>query len=467
MPTLVIFILVFAALVIAHEGGHFVASRLSGVEVDEFGLGLPPRFLTYWRNKGTIKIGGTLLRIPRNFELPFDWYGGMHKQVVATYDDGDDGPILRTIVLDSQTQAPVMEPEPAPSGQAVYPLPPAPKQSGRQRGMHELRGEVTDMHPGTAYTLNVLPFGGFVRPRGENDPKVTGGLAAASPWKRLGVLLAGPGMNILLAALILSGIYLSSGIPVNTSVFLGSVMAGSPAAAAGFKSGDEVISINGQAMKSADDAHTAIYNNLDKPIAVLLKRNGVEMTIDVTPSSQRSATEGAIGVSLEERTQTQPATLVSAVRAGFGATGAFIHQFLTLPARIIENQVAPGSARFIGLKGMYDFMNQAVKQDAQSRVAPASPPPGGGTGGGQPPVQPTFYTWDLIALISLSLGIFNLLPIPALDGGRILFLLPELIFRRRVPPEVENRVHAAGMVALLLLMVVINAMDFINPVLPK
>ena len=102
MPTLLIFILVFAVLVIAHEGGHFIASRLGGVEVDEFGLGLPPRFLTFWRNKGTIKIGDTLLRIPRNFELPFDWYSGMHRQVVATYDNTDDGPVLRTIQMADQ-----------------------------------------------------------------------------------------------------------------------------------------------------------------------------------------------------------------------------------------------------------------------------------------------------------------------------------------------------------------------------
>ena len=94
---------------------------------------------------------------------------------------------------------------------------------------------------------------------------------------------------------------------------------------------------------------------------------------------------------------------------------------------------------------------------------PVTPPAGGGAT--QAPVRPTYYTWSLIAVISLSLGIFNLLPIPALDGGRIMFLLPELIFRRRVPPEVENRVHAVGMVALLLLMVVINAMDFIKPVM--
>lgn len=467
MPTLLIFILVFAVLVIVHEGGHFFASRLGGVEVDEFGLGLPPRFLTLWRNKGTLKIGDTVMRIPRNFELPFDWYSGMHKPVLATYDDGPDGPVLRTIEFADQEQNKEIDGGEAAPEQARYPLAPAPKPRRQQKqGTHELRGAVTDMHPGTAYTLNALPFGGFVRPRGENDPNVTGGLAAASPWTRLGVLLAGPGMNILLAALILSGIIMSAGVPLTYSVTFGQVLAGSPAALAGFKVGDVIKSINGEQMKSAEEVHNAIYSNLDQPITVVFERGGKEMTLTVTPSSQRNEQEGAIGVQLAEQVnQVRKVTLLTALQLGFTQTGQFMRAFVTLPARIIQNQVEPGAARFIGLKGMYDFMNETVRADTQSRTPPASTPPGTGTPA--QPLQPTYYTWNLIAVISLSLGVFNLLPIPALDGGRILFLLPELIFRRRVPPEVENRVHAAGMVVLLLLMVVINAMDFINPVVTK
>ena len=82
--------------------------------------------------------------------------------------------------------------------------------------------------------------------------------------------------------------------------------------------------------------------------------------------------------------------------------------------------------------------------------------------------QPTYSTLYLLASLTLSIGLFNLLPFPALDGGRIIFTLPELIFRKRVPHQVENAVHAAGMLFLLLLMVYINVMDFVNPiVLPQ
>ena len=74
------------------------------------------------------------------------------------------------------------------------------------------------------------------------------------------------------------------------------------------------------------------------------------------------------------------------------------------------------------------------------------------------------FALELIASLSISLGIFNLFPFPALDGGRIIFVLPELIFRRRVSPRVENLIHGMGMAFLLLLMIYINVMDFINPV---
>ncbi|MEP0807316.1 MAG: site-2 protease family protein, partial [Chloroflexota bacterium] len=78
------------------------------------------------------------------------------------------------------------------------------------------------------------------------------------------------------------------------------------------------------------------------------------------------------------------------------------------------------------------------------------------------PVQ----TLSIIALLSISLGIFNLFPFPALDGGRILFVLPELIFRRRVPHKLENLVHGIGMALLLILMIYVNLRDFIDPVIP-
>ena len=86
------------------------------------------------------------------------------------------------------------------------------------------------------------------------------------------------------------------------------------------------------------------------------------------------------------------------------------------------------------------------------------------------PQTPTYFTLQLIGILTISLGVLNLFPFPALDGGRIFFILPELILRRRVPPEWENRINAVGMALLLAFMVYVNVMDFVNPAiinLPK
>src|SRR5512141_2151962 len=98
---------------------------------------------------------------------------------------------------------------------------------------------------GTRFTLNWLPIGGFVRPKGENDPTVVGGLAAANPWTRLAVLVAGPTMNLLLGVLVFSILFLQIGVPDYTQVQIGDVLAGSPAAQAGIQLNDIVLDANG------------------------------------------------------------------------------------------------------------------------------------------------------------------------------------------------------------------------------
>src|SRR6266498_2460599 len=111
---------------------------------------------------------------------------------------------------------------------------------------------------GTRFTFNWLPFGGFVRPKGENDPNVAGGLAAASPWKRLAVLFAGPMMNLLAAVLIYSLIFNRVGVPDSTRVLVTSVSKDSPAAQSGFKDGDIFISGNAKPIHNYDELRAIV-----------------------------------------------------------------------------------------------------------------------------------------------------------------------------------------------------------------
>jgi regulator of sigma E protease len=147
-------------------------------------------------------------------------------------------------------------------------------------------------------------------------------------------------------------------------------------------------------------------------------------------------------------------------------TGNQIYALVTLPVKLIRGTVAPEQGRMIGLKGIYDIMKQSVASDVQASQSSSTTAPTGSSSSS--PYNKPVQTLFLIAALSISLGVFNLFPFPALDGGRIIFVLPELIFRRRVPAQFENIVHGVGMSVLLLFMIYINVMDFINPVvMPK
>jgi regulator of sigma E protease len=319
---------------------------------------------------------------------------------------------------------------------------------------------------GTRFTLNWLPLGGFVRPKGENDPNVEGGLAAASPWKRLVVLLAGPLMN-LLTALIVFGIIInrSGGIITSqpdttapTHLLITSVVRDSPAKTAGFQVGDALLSGSGRPILSYDDLRAIVEENVDKPVVFMVERDGKTFELTTTPRMNKQENRAMIGVSFCTGCRFVPVnTPGENLRYSLQYTGSQMRALVTLPVQLIRGTVAPEQGRLIGLKGIFDIMKQSVANDVEASNTPSTSASSG-------PLDKPVQTLFLIASLSISLGIFNLFPFPALDGGRIIFVLPELIFRRRVSPRVENLIHGMGMAFLLLLMIYINVMDFINPV---
>jgi len=308
---------------------------------------------------------------------------------------------------------------------------------------------------GTRFTFNWLPFGGFVRPKGENDPNVPGGLSAASPWKRLVVLFAGPLMNLLMAVLIYSIIFTRVGVPDANRVLVSSVTENGPAAQAGFQYGDIFVSGNGKAIHNYDELRVIVDANESKPVTFLVDRHGEQVELVATPEMNAEANRIMIGVGLGVPFK-RPTSPVETVSLGAQYTYYNIRALLALPAQMVRGTLNSEQSRLVGLKGIYDILQQTVSHDVQASAsnAPVS----------TDPIDQPVRTLELIASLSISLGIFNLFPFPALDGGRIIFVLPELIFRRRVSPRVENLIHGMGMAFLLLLMIYINVMDFINPV---
>lgn len=308
---------------------------------------------------------------------------------------------------------------------------------------------------GTRFTLNWLPLGGFVRPKGENDPNVEGGLAAASPWKRLAVLVAGPIMNLLTAVIVFSVIFNRVGIPDTGRVLVTDVVPNSPAEQAGFKSGDIFVKGNGQTITSYDDLRVVVDANENSPILFVVDRSGTQVELTAIPQMNEASQRIMIGVGLGVPFK-QPDSWTQTLGLGVSSTFYGARTLISLPAQLIRGTLAPEESRLIGLKGIYDIMEQSVSHDVEaSASAPASQ---------TNPLDAPIRTLNLIASLSISLGIFNLFPFPALDGGRILFVIPEIIFRRRVPHQFENLVHGLGMAFLLAVMVYVNVMDFVNPV---
>jgi len=318
---------------------------------------------------------------------------------------------------------------------------------------------------GTRFTLNWLPLGGFVRPKGENDPNVPGGLAAASPWKRLAVLVAGPSMNLITAVIVFSIIINRSGgiitsQPDNTGptrLMITSVVSESPADAAGFQVGDILISAADRVIVSYEDLRVIVEENVDQPVPFIVERNGEQVQLTTTPLMNEQEKRAMIGVGFCTGCVFAPVnTLGENIQYSLQYTGSQIRALVTLPVQLLRGTVAPEQGRLIGLKGIFDIMKQSVANDVEASRAPA---PSTTSGPLDKPVQTLF----LIASLSISLGIFNLFPFPALDGGRILFVLPEIIFRRRVPHRFENLVHGLGMALLLMFMIYVNVRDFVDP----
>jgi regulator of sigma E protease len=301
---------------------------------------------------------------------------------------------------------------------------------------------------GTEITLNWIPFGGFVRPKGEADDTVEGGMAAAPAWKRLVIAISGPLMNFLIGIILLVVIYGAIGIPASDQAMVTQISPDSPAMVVGLLPGDIITAVDGQPIEDIDQLIEVVAEQAGTPITLTIARGDQIETVLITPRLDPPPGEGAMGVALSN--PLKPTPFFQSIGYAFQSTGYIIRETLLLPVRLIRGTVDPALARPVGYKGIYDIYSQAVEMDQETSIPTAEPIP--------------VFTLSIIANISLALGITNLLPIPALDGGRILFTLPELIIRKRIPQKWENAVNTISFLLLILLMVVITVLDFTNPI---
>ncbi len=303
---------------------------------------------------------------------------------------------------------------------------------------------------GTLYTLRALPVGGFCAMEGEDNRSseaqqqrefIADGRVAASnfqaksAWSRLGIILAGPIANFVLCYLILLVSALAFGVASDKAMpVVGEVISGSPAAVAGIRPGDRIVAIDNAVITSGKSLVDTIHRALGKQLDLVYERNGIRSKIHVRPRPCPASVGKQFGC------------------IGFQPVPAYEHVGFTAAVR----QSADGFAAIAS----QTFSGLALLATQFSKYAPEVSGP---IGMGQ--VAATVQDWgwgpyfSLAATISFALGLFNLLPIPALDGGRAAFIIAELIRGRPVDPEKEAMVHIAGFAALMALIMLVAFHD--------
>ncbi len=338
--TIVVGIVALSLLIIVHELGHFFAAKATGVPVEEFGIGFPPRL-----------------------------YGRKWR--------------------------------------------------------------------GTVYSINWIPFGGFNKIAGEVDPKVPKGLASRGYGVRILVLSGGVIMNLLLPFVLLAVAYMIPHDIVSGRVVIADVSPDSPAEMAGIEPGDALISINDQPLQNTGDLSRQVQLNLGKEMTVAVEHsNGTAEIVTLTPRWRPPEGEGSMGV-LE--ISTEDAVVVSESYPFWEA--------IPLGARSCIEALVLYKNGIIGMiLGTIPFQPagpvgivQVTGEVAHSGISPVL---------------------ELTAFISIAIAITQLIPFPALDGGRMLFVLLEWIRRgKRVSARTEGIVHSLGFVILLGLLVLITYQD--------
>ncbi|MEI8167228.1 MAG: M50 family metallopeptidase [Chloroflexales bacterium] len=310
---------------------------------------------------------------------------------------------------------------------------------------------------GVKYTLNWLPLGGFVRFANSDDGAqdalygAGGSLAAAPPWRKIAVMVAGPLMNLLLAMLIFTTIFTAMGVPTPTgNQQISQIFASTPAAQSGLQADDMLLSLAGQTVSNPQVIGEVAKTNTGQPVAAVVQRNGQTLTILLTPGpwTDPNGTAHASGFGFSYTPEVIQERVGPLQALGYGVTysldltGRMLQGLAGLPGAIlgIFSSTASPDGQPIGPVGIARATGEVIQQ------------PGG-----------FMAFWNLTAVLSLNLFLLNLLPIPALDGSHIIFSLIEwLRGGKKVPPEKEALVHAIGFMALMGLMLLITANDVIH-----
>lgn len=290
----------------------------------------------------------------------------------------------------------------------------------------------------TSYQIAAVPLGGFVQIAGLNpgeeiDPEDPRAYPNRPVWQRLLTIFAGPGINYVFAALMMIGLNLAAGVPVagHKGAVVGELDKDRPAAQAGMQYGDEIVAINGKHVATSEHVTQMVTGSQGQPVSIEVLREGQPKTFQVKPFWDESRKTWRVGIAISPRGERKHLGAWPAIEDGLIAP-------LTLTwynAQMIWAGLH--GKKNLEFKGPIGIVTEIKKSINRGWV----------------------QTLELVAFLSTLLGFFNLLPFPALDGGRLVFLGWEVVTRRPVNPRVEQWVHTVGIVVLLCLMLPLIAKE--------
>jgi len=489
VTNLLIFVAILGVLVFVHELGHFAVAKRLGIPVFEFGFGFPPRVWRFRKDKGWLQFQSKRIVVPRDFALPQNLTAGSRVTYKTRFEDATE--VLTDIQLI----------DPANAGSTTGSI-------------------VQAVDPGTEYTLNAIPIGGFVRLVGEEDPFVQGGFASAKPSVRAPILLAGVTMNFILAFLVftLTAFFSPPYATVQTTRIAG-VSANSPAAQADLRIGDTITAINGQDVKGNYPALSqALRTNAGREITLTVVRGSQTLDpIKATPRVQPPPGEGPLGIALSGFTGLRVSNIEPgspAERAGIRPGDVFVflvdpkgralrdqkefvdftttHPNWKIDVQIARDNMLHDSVTLqipeavnsqnaaLGLTletSLIDAPIRALQEMGQ--IVSSIPQMFGQLFAGTAPANSfvgplgiyqitgevaqrggVMALLELMGLLSLNLAVVNLFPLPGLDGGRLVFVVLEwLRGGKKIDPQKEAWVHFAGLALLVGLMILISFFD--------
>lgn len=295
---------------------------------------------------------------------------------------------------------------------------------------------ISTVKGGTRYSLKLLPFGGSCMMLGEDEnTSEAGSFASKSVWTRISVIAAGPIFNFILAFLL--SLFIVGSIGIDRPQIL-SVTEGSPAESAGIQVGDRILKMNNKKIRVSREVSNYVSFNQGVPVTIVYEHDGEEKTADMEPQQNESG-RYVFGVGIDTNAREKVGSWETIKYSAYEVK-YWIEVTLESLKMLFKGEV--GIGEMSGPVGVVSIIGETYEQSASE--------------GG-------FYIWlnmlNISILLTANLGVMNLLPIPALDGGRLVFLILEGIRGKRIDPDKEGMVHFIGLMALMALMVIVMFND--------